>query len=93
MKTIVDNIELKVRKLIERCNQLKSDKEGLEQDNQALNVELQEKKKKIVALHEKVKLMNISRSIDSSTEEIKESRLKINEYVREIDKCIALLNK
>ncbi len=93
MKTIVDNIELKVRKLIERCNQLKSDKEGLEQDNQALNVELQEKKKKIVALHEKVKLMNISRSIDSSSEEIKESRLKINEYVREIDKCIALLNK
>tara|TARA_B100001142_G_scaffold35238_1_gene31071 strand:- start:141 stop:422 length:282 start_codon:yes stop_codon:yes gene_type:complete len=93
VKTIVDNIELKVRKLIERCNQLKSDKEGLEQDNQALNVELQEKKKKIVALHEKVKLMNISRSIDSSTEEIKESRLKINEYVREIDKCIALLNK
>jgi len=93
VKTIVDNIELKVRKLIERCNQLKSDKEGLEQDNQALNVELQEKKKKIVALHEKVKLMNISRSIDSSSEEIKESRLKINEYVREIDKCIALLNK
>ena len=46
MKTIVDNIELKVRKLIERCNQLKSDKKGLEQDNQALNVELQEKKKK-----------------------------------------------
>ena len=93
MKTIVDNIELKVRKLIEKCNQLKSDKKGLEQDNQALNVELQEKKKEIVALHEKVKLMNISRSIDSSSEEIKESRLKINEYVREIDKCIALLNK
>ena len=93
MRTIVNNIEVKVRKLIERCSQLNSEKKGLEQDNKALNVELQEKKKKIVALQEKVKLMNISKSIDSSSEEIKESRLKINEYVREIDKCIALLNK
>ena len=37
--------------------------------------------------------MNISKSVDASKQEVKETRLKINEYVREIDKCIALLNK
>ena len=37
--------------------------------------------------------MNISKSVDSSNGDIKSTRLKINEYVREIDKCIALLNK
>jgi hypothetical protein len=37
--------------------------------------------------------MNISKSVDASKEEVKSTRLKINEYVREIDKCIALLNK
>ena len=46
-------------------------------------------------MQEKVKLMNISKSVDVSTtnDVVKATRLKINEYVREIDKCIALLNK
>ena len=37
--------------------------------------------------------MNISKSVDVSNEDLQSTRLKINEYVREIDKCIALLNK
>ena len=44
-------------------------------------------------MQEKIRLMNISKSIDGSEKEIEETRFKINEYVREIDKCIALLNK
>ena len=93
MKTIINNIGLKVGKLIEKGNQLKSEKKSLQQDNDTLDAQLQEKKKQIVALQDKVKLMNISKSVDVSKEEVKETRLKINEYVREIDKCIALLNK
>jgi len=53
---------------------------------------LESKEKEILSLQEKVKLMNISKSSDASKQEVKETRLKINEYVREIDKCIALLN-
>ena len=93
MKTIINNIALKVGKLIEKGNKLKAEKKSLEQDNDTLYAQLQEKKKQIVALQEKVKLMNISRSVNVSKQEVKETRLKINEYVREIDKCIALLNK
>ena len=93
MKTIINNIGLKVCKLIEKGNQLKAEKKSLQQDNDTLDAQLQEKKKQIVALQDKVKLMNISKSVDVSKQEVKETRLKINEYVREIDKCIALLNK
>ncbi len=93
MKTIINNIGLKVGKLIEKANQLKAEKKRLQQDNDTLDAQLQEKKKQIVALQDKVKLMNISKSVDVSKQEVKETRLKINEYVREIDKCIALLNK
>ena len=92
MKTIINNIGLKVGKLIEKGNQLKAEKKILQQDNDTLDAQLQEKKKQIVALQDKVKLMNISKSVDVSKQEVKETRLKINEYVREIDKCIALLN-
>ena len=51
------------------------------------------KEEEVLNLQEKIKLMNISKSVDASKQEVKETRLKINEYVREIDKCIALLNK
>ena len=93
MRTIINNIGLKVGKLIEKGNQLKAENKSLKQDNDTLDAQLQEKKKQIVALQDKVKLMNISKSVDVSKQEVKETKLKINEYVREIDKCIALLNK
>ena len=93
MKTIINNIELKLGKLIEKIKQLTAEKNSLAQNNDALNAQLEEKEKQIVALQDKVKLMNISKSVDATKEDVKATRLKINEYVREIDKCIALLNK
>ena len=93
MKTIINNIEVKVRKLIAKYDELNTEKLDLQKNNNTLNVLLQEKESQIVALQDKVKLMNISKSVDTSREEVKSTRLKINEYVREIDKCIALLNK
>ncbi len=93
MKTIINNIEQKVGKLIEKSNQLTAEKNSLRKNNDALNAQLQEKEKQIIALQDKVKLMNISKSVDTSEEDVKATRLKINEYVREIDKCISLLNK
>jgi uncharacterized protein YjaZ len=93
VKTIINNIEVKVGKLIAKYDQLNAEKLDLQRNNDTLNVQLQEKECQIVALQDKVKLMNISKSVDASKEEVKSTRLKINEYVREIDKCIALLNK
>jgi len=93
VKTIINNIEVKVGKLIAKYDQLNAEKLDLQRNNNTLKARLQEKESQIVALQDKVKLMNISKSVDASKEEVKSTRLKINEYVREIDKCIALLNK
>ena len=93
MKTIINSIEVKLEKLITRLSQLQLEKSDLQKNNDALNAKLQEQEKQIVTLHDKVILMNISKSVDATKEDVKATRLKINEYVREIDKCIALLNK
>ena len=93
MKTIINSIEVKLEKLITRLSQLQLEKSDLQKNNDALNAKLQEQEKQIVTLHDKVKLMNIYKSVDATKEDVKATRLKINEYVREIDKCIALLNK
>ena len=93
MKTIINSIEVKLGKLIEKLSRIQFEKSELQQNNNTLNGKLQEQEKKIVALQEKVKLMNISKSVDVGKDDVKSTRLKINKYVREIDKCIALLNK
>ena len=79
--------------MISAYNGIQVDKLNLQKNNDALNVRLQNQEKEIAALQDKIKLMNISKSVDVNTEDVKATRLKINEYVREIDKCIALLNK
>ena len=93
MKNIVNNIEVKLGKLIAKYQQVRKEKLILQQENEDFVAGLKLKEIEILNLQEKVKLMNISKSVDASKQEVKETRLKINEYVREIDKCIALLNK
>ena len=93
MKTVINSIEVKLGKLIVKLGQLQFEKSDLQENNEALNAKLQEQEKNILALQDKVKLMNISKSVDIDKDDVRSTRLKINEYVREIDKCIALLNK
>ena len=93
MKDIINNIEVKLGKFIAKHQQLSNEKLILTQENNDLSDELKKQEDEISTLQDKIKLMNISKSTEVSKEEVKASRLKINEYVREIDKCIALLNK
>jgi len=92
VKDIVNNIEAKLIKFIAKHELIRKEKLLLQQENDASFAALESKEKEISSLQEKIKLMNISKSGDASKQEVKETRLKINEYVREIDKCIALLN-
>ncbi|MBT6699159.1 MAG: hypothetical protein HOB15_01990 [Flavobacteriales bacterium] len=94
MKNLVENIEKKVNKLIQLYQSAQKEKEETLTENNQLISDLSDKDKTINSLEEKIKLLRITKSVSTQDDERnKESRQKINEYVREIDKCIALLNK
>jgi len=94
MKNLVENIEKKVNKLIQLYQSAQKEKEETLTENNQLISDLSDKDKTINSLEEKIKLLRITKSVSTQdNEKNKESRQKINEYVREIDKCIALLNK
>ena len=94
MINLVNNIEKKVNKLITLYQSVKKEKQNIFIENKQLKSDLSEKDKSIQKLEEKIKLLRITKSVSTQDEaRNKESRQKINEYVREIDKCIALLNK
>ena len=62
-------------------------------DMKAVKKELDEKQKVVESLEEEIKIIKISKLVSSDSEDNKKTKQKINEYVREIDKCIGLLNK
>ena len=93
MENIIKDIEIKLEKFVEKHNKLISEHIILKEENKVISADLKAKNDELLVLQDKINLMKISKSVDNSKEEIKSTRLKINEYVREIDQCIALLNK
>ncbi len=93
MKNTVLNILNKLNKFVDLHEELKRKNVRLESDVSQLKSTLSEAESKIKKLEDKLKLASISESFNGSEDEMKQARKKINEYVREIDKCIALLNK
>tara|TARA_Y100001934_G_C12225025_1_gene712578 strand:- start:196 stop:477 length:282 start_codon:yes stop_codon:yes gene_type:complete len=93
LKNTVLNILNKLNKFVDLHEELKRKNVRLESDVSQLKSTLSEAESKIKKLEDKLKLASISESFNGSEDEMKQARKKINEYVREIDKCIALLNK
>ena len=93
MKAIVDSLELKIKQLISLYGKTKQEKQQAVNEGEKLKKTLAEQQEIINSLEEKIKLIKMSKVVSSSNEDNKKTKQKINEYVREIDKCIALLNK
>jgi cell division septum initiation protein DivIVA len=68
------------------------DKEQLLEENEKLKEEVKSRENDIEEFEKQNKLLKIAKSIES-LEGKKEVKQKINELVREIDNCIALLNR
>tara|TARA_A100001035_G_C27387983_1_gene323040 strand:+ start:62 stop:343 length:282 start_codon:yes stop_codon:yes gene_type:complete len=93
VENFIKKIEKKIALLIEKYNSVRDEKIILEKKNNELFVELEQKAKQIKILEDKIKIIKISKSVDSSSEDVYKTKHKINEYVREIDKCLVLLSK
>ena len=90
----------KTRRLIEICEALQAENDLLKLENQSLKVAVDTSKGKIGDLEEKVRALKLARSLegiaiakDGSSEKTLDMKQKISEFVREIDRCIALLKK
>ena len=58
-----------------------------------LQDQLEKKRQNVSELKDKNKILKLSASLQGEEQDTQAARQRINELVREIDKCIALLNK
>ncbi len=89
----VDSIKNKVNKIMMMHQKVKDDMFKLEAEKDELIKTLKERRTIIENLEEKNKRIKLAKSLSESNESSLDVKLRINELVREIDKCIAYLNR
>lgn len=90
----IQRLEEKLQLLVRKYRQLQEENIVLQQNLQAGEKELARQRGIISEMENKIALLQIAATASGAggDENKKELRLKINEYIKEIDKCVALLN-
>ena len=83
----------KLDELLDRYNNLRSEVTNLKNGNEVLKVMLQEREQKMKELEIKYERVRLSGALLGEGENAFEAKKKITELVREIDRCVALLNR
>ena len=87
IRNYVKGLQKSLTESSEKEKKLKSQIEQLGEEKSNL-------KEEIVKLQEQIKILKLAKQLDGEeVDKTKEVKLMINEMLREIDKCIALMNK
>ena len=93
ISTSVLNLEKLVKQLIDLHAQADKHNSTLKLTNEQLMVDKAEQQIKIVNLSDQLKTIKLAQSLaGSGDQDSRQMKTKINEYIKEIDKCLALLN-
>ena len=83
----------KLDELLDRYSNLKREVEDLKNGNKVLRTELQDREEKVKELETKYERIKLSGALLGEGENGIEAKKKITELVREIDRCVTLLNR
>ncbi|HIA36995.1 MAG TPA: hypothetical protein EYN89_09790 [Flavobacteriales bacterium] len=89
----VDRLQSKINKLMQLHTKVKKENENMQTEKEQLLDTLEQRRKSIRELEEHNKRIRLAKSLADTGDSSSDIKLKINEMVREIDKCIAYLNK
>ena len=96
MSNIVEAVHLledKLQNLLANYEFLQQENEALLQNNTKLHLLLKEKQQQLETESKKYKLLRVAKTIEGSKEDKRDTKLKINALIREIDKCIIQLSQ
>ena len=89
----LNTLERKIRLLMNQYSQEKKNNEDLQIENSELKSLLTSKEQQILDFQNKIKISTIVDSISVGESEATEVKNKIDDYIKEIDKCINQLSK
>lgn len=89
---IIDTLENKVEKLFIKINSLKKDSQDLKIELAQAAMIIQNQSQEIESLKRHCETLKLANTLLGSEENKKDTKLKINSLIREIDYCIAQLS-
>lgn len=92
LKTNLSGLERKILVLVNEHKSLKEELKTLKADNQELKVAVKARDEQLAGFHNQLKITKLVDSLNPEDGSSLELKKKVDEYIREIDKCIAHLN-
>lgn len=86
-------LEVKLKNLLSNYEFLLKENEVLLQNVSNLQRQLLEKEQLLEQQEQEYNLLKIAKTIEGSNQSTRDTKLKINALIREIDKCIVQLNE
>ncbi len=90
---VVNLVEIKLKKLLENYTFLKKENQLLFQKISELENQIIKNKQLYNELSQKYDSLKIAKTIEGSKEDRRETKLKINALIREVDVCIKQLSE
>jgi hypothetical protein len=92
-KELVVNLEKRIDLLVEKYLGKKEECRLVKEENLMLAGQLEDSLLKLAELQTRYDNLKLAKALEVTQDDAHEAKLKINQMVREIDKCIALLNR
>ena len=92
-KNLLINFEYKVKQIIAKHEALKQEKQQLQVKTKDLEESINQLRRENQVLEQKFENLKLAKMLIASDDETKDAKNRIQKLVREIDKCIALLNQ
>ncbi len=93
LKTNLSGLERKILVLVNEHKNLKEEVKALKKDNQDLKAAVKVRDEQISGFHNQLKITKIVDSLNPEDGSVSELKKKVDDYIREIDKCIVHLSR
>ena len=93
LKTNLNGLERKILVLINERNNLKEELQIVKKENQDLKMAVKTRDEQIESFHNQLKITKIVDNLNPEDGSVSELKKKVDDYIREIDKCIAHLSR
>lgn len=93
LKSGLSGLERKIQMLLTEHKNLKDELKNLKTENQDLKIALKAREEQIAGFHNQLKITKLVDNLHPEDGSVSELKKKVDEYIREIDKCIAHLSR
>lgn len=93
LKSNLSGLERKLQILIGEHKSLKDELRSLKSENQELRSRIKVRDEQLSNFKNQIKITKIADSLNPEDEGVSELKRKVDEYIREIDQCIAHLSR